>query len=629
MSEQTGPDAAVMQVTFPNGRSARLARAVGRGDSPDLLAQLGIATPRPVLLVVGAADSLDQEVRPRLQAMLDDAVAPAVAEAGAVLVDGGTQAGVMEALGSAVAGRRERLVLLGVAPAGLVTYPGDADAPADAVQLDPNHTHFVLAMSDQWGGETRLMLDLVAELSRGMPAVVLVAGGGEIVRDEVLRAVRSDVPVVVLHGTGGFADELAAVVAPGEAQPPATADLRPALPPDPAVREVVARGEIHVVELDGDPELLRRLLVGMLTEEPLRMAWQEFARLDHGAKRSQKRYKQQQKLILGLGVLATALALFQATLERNGSLDWLDWLRDPLRYVIIVVPILIAALVAAAGRFQLGTRYVLLRGGAEAIKREIYRYRTRADGYSKAEIDEKPAGQKLVETVGHNLSTLMRTYINQTAVPDYAGPLPPEHGAAKDDHGFSRLSAHEYLAVRVDDQLRYYEKRTADHERLLRWLRLLVIGFAAAGTLLAAIGQELWIALTAAFAGAFTAYLEARQIQTSLVLYNQAAADLRTIRGWWKSLPAEAQAIPDNVDNLVRSAERILKAEMTGWVQEMQDAIAQLREDEVTVTERRRRDEQAAQRRAADAGIGTLRTGASGDWVKDPVAPRQDQSSGT
>jgi hypothetical protein len=621
MGEQVaGPDAVVTTVSFSDGRSARLARAVGRGHPPDLLAQLGIAESRPVLLVVGAASGLDPTVRPRLRARLDETVAPAVAEAGAALVDGGTQAGVMEVLGEAVAGQQEQLVLLGVAPAGRVSYPGDADAPADAVPLDPNHTHLVLAVSDEWGGETRLMLDLVAELSRGQPAAVLVAGGGDIVRDEVLRAVRNDVPVVVLRGTGGFADELAAALDPGAA-----------LPADPALREVVTRGEIHAVPLDGDPALLRRLLTGLLAEEPLRIAWQEFARLDHGAKRFQTRYKQQQTAILGLGVLATALALFQATLERDDSLNRLDWLTDPLRYLIIVVPILIAALVAAAGRFQLGTRYVLLRGSAEAIKREIYRYRTRTDAYSKAQTIQKPAGQKLVEAVGQTLSTLVRTDINETAMPAYAGPLPPEYGAAKDDNGFSRLSAYQYVALRVEDQLAYYESATVKHGRLLRRLRLLIIGFGAAGTFLAAVGLELWIALTASFAGAFTAYLEARQIQTSLMLYNQAAADLKTIRGWWKSLPAEAQAIPDNVDNLVRSAERILKSEMTGWVQEMQDALAQLRRDEVTVGEARRRDQQAAgqaKEPPADAQGRPPSTGARGDGLKEPVAPDQVEPPG-
>jgi SLOG in TRPM, prokaryote/SMODS and SLOG-associating 2TM effector domain 1/Protein of unknown function (DUF4231) len=613
-------DAAVTTVTFANSKTARLARAAGRGYPPDLLAQLGLRAPRPTLWVVGGADNLDRAVRPGLQRMFDDAAAPVVAEVGGVLVDGGTQSGVMEILGRAVAGQHEPLDLLGVAPAGTVTYPDGPPAPAGAAPLDPNHTHFVLAAADDWGGETRLMFDLVAELSRGMPAAVLVAGGGKIVPDEVLRAVRSALPVVVLRGTGGFADELADAAALAAAHA-----SRPAPPADPVLREIVTRGEIHAVPLDGDPAMLHQLLVGLLAEEPLRMAWQEFARLDQGAKRSQTRFKQQQTFVLGLGVTATALAVIQATLEQDNALNRWDWLADPLRYAIVVVPILIASLVAAAGRLQFGTRYVLLRGSAEAIKREIYRYRTRTGVYADQQAHEKPAGQKLVETVGSTLSTLMRTDVSQSAVPEYHGPLPPPYGAAESDHGFSRLSPHEYVTVRVDDQLTYYEKTTARHERLLRWLRLLIIGSGAVGTFLAAIQLELWIALTTSLAGAFTAYLEARQVRTSLVLYNQAAADLKTIRGWWKSLPAEAQAVQDNIDNLVRSAERILKAEMTGWVQEMQDALVQLRQDEVTVGEARRRDQEAAQA-AADAQLRPPSTGTTGDGAGEPVAPDQGEA---
>jgi SMODS and SLOG-associating 2TM effector domain 1 len=104
-----------------------------------------------------------------------------------------------------------------------------------------------------------------------------------------------------------------------------------------------------------------------------------------------------------------------------------------------------------------------------------------------------------------------------------------------------------------------------------------MLGLGGLGTFLAAIGLELWIAVTTALAGAFTAYLEAMQLETSLMLYNQAATDLAAIKTWWLALPPNEQFRQATVDRLVTRAEQIMQAELSGWVQEMQDAMTQLR----------------------------------------------------
>ena len=46
-----------------------------------------------------------------------------------------------------------------------------------------------------------------------------------------------------------------------------------------------------------------------------------------------------------------------------------------LRYPIIVIPIVTAILLAYYNKFRPANKWILLRGSAEAIKREIYRYR--------------------------------------------------------------------------------------------------------------------------------------------------------------------------------------------------------------------------------------------------------------
>ena len=47
-------------------------------------------------------------------------------------------------------------------------------------------------------------------------------------------------------------------------------------------------------------------------------------------------------------------------------------------YILIVLPIIISILIAALNRFRYGAKWVLIRAAAEAIKSEIYQYRTRS-----------------------------------------------------------------------------------------------------------------------------------------------------------------------------------------------------------------------------------------------------------
>ena len=83
----------------------------------DCSTALDLKGPRPVLLVVGGAKSLDQDVGRQLERLLERGAVRAAAATGAILVDGGTHSGVMAVLGKAVSDSDAEASLLGVAPA--------------------------------------------------------------------------------------------------------------------------------------------------------------------------------------------------------------------------------------------------------------------------------------------------------------------------------------------------------------------------------------------------------------------------------------------------------------------------------------------------------------------------------
>src|ERR671915_52842 len=91
-----------MTVEFPNGNRAQLIVARRRRNAKGLLEAIGIVDSKPVIVVVGGADSLTRQVARPLQSLLERGVVPAAVASGAIVIDGGTDSGVMAALGDAV-----------------------------------------------------------------------------------------------------------------------------------------------------------------------------------------------------------------------------------------------------------------------------------------------------------------------------------------------------------------------------------------------------------------------------------------------------------------------------------------------------------------------------------------------
>jgi truncated hemoglobin YjbI len=191
----------------------------------------------------------------------------------------------------------------------------------------------------------------------------------------------------------------------------------------------------------------------------------------------------------------------------------------------------------------------------------------------------------------------MQTEVNTSALKPYDKDqgFPPQYAALQGDDGFSELTADRYVEVRLDDQLKYFKNTALKLERQLKLLQWLILIIGGVGTFLAAIDKQVWIALTTAVAAALTTYLGYRQTESSLMKYNQAKTDLDNVKAWWTALSAEEQATQDNVDSLVDHTEQVLKSELDGWVQQMQNALADLRKDKPTAA-----DKAAAGKAAAD-----------------------------
>ena len=576
------------EIAFPNKNTAKLVTASPGKPMVSLIEALGISAPKNLILLIGGADELDQKLTSRLTQLFSRGIARAAADAEALIIDGGTQAGIMQIMGQSVADRGRKSNLLGVAPAEKVTYPGGPPvASNDSATLDPNHSHFVLVDGNEWGSETETLFELAAAFN--VPVLAILVNGGAIAKDELLQSVRRNWPVIVIEGSGRLADEVAAL------------KEQPSQIEDPVLAEIVEEGDLRIFPITGALEDFERMLFSQSPNiKLLHDAWQRFATYDANANRLQTAFRKIQFWILVLGLIAVFLALFEKQgleLVRRQQVKALAEHPQPaestlpyqgfenalgrLRYPIIVIPIFTAILLAYYNKFRPANKWILLRGSAESIKREIYRYRSRTGDYSKDRLTTNSRDDVLHERLEPVGRRLMQTDVNHGALEQYRGPIPPEiEGAQKNDDGFSFFTPERYIELRLEDQLNYYSNKTPKLEKQVKQMQVAILVAGGVGTLLAALHAELWVALTTALATALTTWLGSRQLEETLVRYNQSAADLANIRDWWTKLSPAAKRNPKNIDQLVEFTEKVLEAELVGWVQRMENALAQLKAEE-------------------------------------------------
>ena len=568
------------EIVFANGNRAQLIAPPVGAKAADTLSALGIEQPKAIILISGGVADLDEALRRRLVQLFSRGIARAARDCDALIIDGGTQSGVIEMMGQGVADRGRRSILLGVAPAGKVIYPGGpgADGSEGRVPLDPNHSHFILVDSNEWDGMIETMIELAKNLAQGRSGVTILLNGGPKSQKEVLGSVRLGWPIIVVERTGRLADEIAALWR-----------ARPTDIEDPVMAEIIADGNLHLCPMSGSVAGFERLIVRELGgDETLKLAWDRFASLDANAIAQRRTFERLQLWILGLGVGGTLMALTQSTLETHKILTEYAWLQPTLKVMILMVPILLSILLAGTSRFKADRKWILLRASAEAIKREIFRYRTRAGGYSYRETTQTSREAKLAQNVESITRRLMRTEMNTSAL--WARPLsasPVTFGPNQHDDLLTSLTPDRYIAIRLTDQLEYFKGGAPKLERKLKAILWIIFILGGLGALLAALGAQLWIAMTTAVVTALTTYLGYRQFDNTLMKYNQAATDLENVRAWWLALSAEQQADQNNVDSLVQYTESVVESELEGWVQQMQDALTALREqksDTLTVT---------------------------------------------
>ncbi|MFQ5640358.1 MAG: hypothetical protein ACE5IR_20455 [bacterium] len=197
------------RMTFSSEQKAHAIYLDQESGLSECLERLSLDCARPTLLLIGGAGKMTQSELRRLRPLFADVLARAADELGLCVIDGGTDAGVMQLMGQARKDAHASFSLLGVVARGTAVLP-NADPPSkDSAPLEPNHTHFILVPGNNWGDEAPWLSKFADRLAGNKPSLTVLVNGGDNSRRDLTFSLNAGRKILVIAGSGRLADELA------------------------------------------------------------------------------------------------------------------------------------------------------------------------------------------------------------------------------------------------------------------------------------------------------------------------------------------------------------------------------------------------------------------------------------
>jgi hypothetical protein len=203
----------IRQLTLQRGVIVGAVNIKDYHEIQEALTGLGIPRPKTTIVLVGGAGGIKWlEKFPMRKAV--GIVARLAEETQSVVIDGGTQAGIMTEIGRQRKRNKFSFPLIGVVFDSLLMQ----EEPHTI--LDANHTHFFLIPGDDWGDEsgwiskiaTAITSDSKSTVAAGVASlqksITILINGGNISRTDVEYSLLENRPTFVMRGTGRMADEI-------------------------------------------------------------------------------------------------------------------------------------------------------------------------------------------------------------------------------------------------------------------------------------------------------------------------------------------------------------------------------------------------------------------------------------
>lgn len=189
------------QIPLKRGIHVKGVNITDEREIQEALVELKIPHPNRVIVLVGGAGGIGfWDKFPMRKAIR--MIARLAEETQSVVVDGGTQAGIMTEIGKQRKQNKLSFPLIGVVFDSLLMQQEPKSI------LDPNHTHFFLVPGEDWGDESAWISKIATVIAGDQKSITILVNGGNISRTDVQYSLLENRPAFVIRGTGRMADKI-------------------------------------------------------------------------------------------------------------------------------------------------------------------------------------------------------------------------------------------------------------------------------------------------------------------------------------------------------------------------------------------------------------------------------------
>jgi hypothetical protein len=199
-------------IHFGNDKQAKILEVLPGAKPRDAITHLGLPPYQAAIVVHSGAAGMEDTYLEKLRNLLADGLVKFAHDHNVLLIDGATDAGAATIIGEIRAKRNFTFPLLGITVSGGITYPSGPRPGHNRFSLEENHTHFLILRSAEFGDESDLIVGVATAFN--IPHLAMIINGGDIVKEEALMHARQGTPLIVLKGSGRFADEVSETTPP-------------------------------------------------------------------------------------------------------------------------------------------------------------------------------------------------------------------------------------------------------------------------------------------------------------------------------------------------------------------------------------------------------------------------------
>ena len=247
--------------------------------------------------------------------------------------------------------------------------------------------------------------------------------------------------------------------------------------------------------------------------------------------------------------------------------------RTSLGHTLFGLATLVTLLSALDAFLNAKTRWRQLRSSSGALEAVLWLYRARVGRFQQSISEASRPETELCEAINMwrdelvSAADLQTTDLERLRAPKIY--LHHQNAGASmkpgsDDH-HSPIKPDQYISLRLDKMMRFYQRRLPIYTRLRFVLRTTVLLCTSSSAVLSYLDLASWVIGVTSLAGAVVSWSEFSETARKIERYTRAVRSIKKVLSWWDVLTDVEKAGADNIATLIETGESIIADERQAW----------------------------------------------------------------